>query len=244
MKQHAIIEQVKTVSQKLRRACRWAGSMADVDADEDDFLYEILCYLTLAKESLAAHELILVARPLSSKVKPVARWPRKPGKKQNFSYLKLHDASIGTHIYDLCPGIRIVDREHKERSPDVSLTVPTGDTTPEYHHVRGVWDAKFRLNAAHRIDDTEVSDFVFTFWQFGKPSVPVSFQATVPAEFRRAGLLSNGVDSTERDETLIAWEIQETTNYPLLPKTRPAVTSLPHITPAPRIRRSRTPAKP
>ena len=70
-----------------RRSPRWQGSSIEVDGAKDDFVFELLFYLTVAVESSTHFSATLILRPLSKSGPSVPLFPGKPGHKKNFSFL-------------------------------------------------------------------------------------------------------------------------------------------------------------
>jgi hypothetical protein len=215
----ALVRSLQQVAAKLRTAAVWNGTRLAVDAARDDFLYELCCYFRAALEAAPSFTLkVAGATGTTKRGKPAAKWPKKPGKKQNFSYLSLLDGS--RERFQLCPGIKITDVHGKNRAPDVILLDRGAPSAPTFAHVLAIWDAKYTSSPASRLPDTEVSDFIFTFQQLGTPKMSLEWsQAMNTAEWRSSGLLTNGEPSTEPSAVLVAHGVSETCRYPDGPST-------------------------
>ena len=206
----------------LRKASRWKGSLLPVDAARDDFLYELLCYFRVALAAKEDFKLEVANAIMNQSGRFTARWPQKPGNKCNFSFFLLKGAQAGETVFQLCPGIRIKDRHNKRRAPDINLLHGNTGAEPSSQDLAGIWDAKYLMNSASRLPDTQVSDFAWTFQQLGSPVTPsIWIAATKKPEFRGSGILTNGKFSTEMENALKAEGILETEQFPDSPATRP-----------------------
>jgi len=216
---------LKQIAAKLKTAAVWNGTGLAVDAEQDDYLYELLCYFRAAVAAGSGFRLeIAGATETNRNGRRAARWPKKPGKKANFSYISLLDSKTGAHEqFQLCPGVKVRDLHGKDRAPDISLLLANAPPQPIYSHVAGVWDAKYTASEEARVPDVAVADFVYTFQQFGSPKLPSAWLGVVtPQEWRCSGVLTNGKESTEPTAALKASGIAETCGYPsAAAKTRP-----------------------
>jgi hypothetical protein len=213
---------LKEVATRLKTAAVWNGTGLAVDAKTDDYVYELLCYFKAATAATAGFRLEIagaVDKAKSGKV--AARWPRKPGLKANFSYIRLLNGQ--QEEFQLCPGIRVTDIHGKDRAPDISLQVAGAPAKPTHSHLVGVWDAKHTANEGSRVPDVAVADFAYTFQQLGNPVPPSTWLSAVkPKEWRCSGVLTNGNESTELTAALAASGISETCRYPsAMAATRP-----------------------
>ena len=221
MSDRDLVRQIRALGESLERASRWQGSAIEVDGAKDDFVYELLCYLTIAVATTShfAVTLILRRHPKSKQLAPL--FPKKPGNKGNFSFLVLREID-GQIAFELCPGILIKDRYGKRRAPDISLLCANSGDDPAHGDLQGIWDAKYVQKEASRLADTAVSDFVFTFEELGSPAPPSRWTHCVGIQaFRGSGLLTNGCHSTEPLATLTQRRIYETSGFPKKPTTRP-----------------------
>jgi len=217
-----LIRRVRKATKALRRASSWNGSWQKVDAESDDFVYEHLCYLKATLMAEPSFRLKVVTRPHRTTGKPTALWPRKPGKKSTFSYFLLSSRVNNANVFQLCPGIRIGDKDGKYRAPDINLLKGNCSDSPSHSDLLGIWDAKYLSKKGASLPDTQVSDFVFTFEQLGSPNPPSAWCAAVGAPvFQGSGLITNGEFSTERNATLAQRQVRETKTYPDNPETRP-----------------------
>jgi hypothetical protein len=222
MSDRDLIRRVRELGDALQRASVWQGPRIEVDGARDDFVYELLCYLTVALAAVGPFIAELILRyPRKTTGKLLPLFPKKPGYKKNFSYLVLKTPD-GKVAFELCPGVWITDRHGKDRAPDINLLLPNGGDNPGYTDLRVVWDAKYVQDEAKLLADTAVSDFVFTFEELGSPEAPADWgnAIAVPA-FRGSGLLTNGRPSTEPLETLRKRRVFETSRFPKNPATRP-----------------------
>jgi hypothetical protein len=201
----------------------WNGSHQAVDANKDHYVYELLCYFHIAEAARVAFTLRLAGRLGSPRDgAPVARWPKKPGKKTNFSFLCLHEINGYRQRFQLCPGIEVQDKHGKSRAPDGNLLCGDAPDEPTYKHLHACWDAKYSERPGSSIPDTAVSDFAYTFHQLGPPLTPGEWSGPLKGSaFARSGLLTNVGKSSERDDALKEAGISETCNFPDDPKTRP-----------------------
>lgn len=216
-----LVRRVRELGESLARAARWQGSAIEVDGAKDDFVYELLCYLTIAVATSSNFTVTLVLRqhPKLEQLAPL--FPKKPGNKGNFSFLVLRETD-GQIAFELCPGISIKDRYGKRRAPDISLLRANSGDDPAHVDLYGIWDAKYVQDEASRLADTAVSDFVFTFEELGSPVPPSKWTDHVTIQaFRGSGLLTNGCPSTEPPATLTQRKICETSGFPKKPNSRP-----------------------
>lgn len=218
-----LVRSVQAVAAKLQLAGVWNGSRRAVDASKDHYVYELLCYFHIAEAAKVAFTLRLAGRvdsPRNGSL--VARWPKKPGKKTNFSFLWLQDSNGPHGCFQLCPGIEIVDKHGKTRAPDGNLLCKDAPNEPTYEHLRACWDAKYSEKLGSSVPDTAVSDFVYTFHQLGAPLTPAEWSGALKGSaFAGPGLITNVGKSSERDAALREAGISETYNFPDAPKTRP-----------------------
>lgn len=224
MKSRELSKRLIEIAAELKRAATWNGSGLAVDATGDPFLYELLCYFHVALKASENYTVRVDGRTGTSKGgKLAALWPKKPGLKRNFSYLRLTPKSnVPQPSFQLCPGIKIEDRHQKQRAPDINLMRGDTPSTPTYTHLLLCWDAKYTGRAGSRLADDAVSDFIFTVWQLGNPVPDPSWLSKVSApECQKCGLLTNALGSTERDATLQAHNVSETREFPTNPSTRP-----------------------
>lgn len=216
-----LVTRLQHVAAKLKIAAVWNGTGLAVDAARDDYLYEIYCYFRAALVAATTFQLeVSGAIGKTRRGKAVARWPKKPGKKRNFSYLSLHDKNGKGERFQLCPGVRVNDMHGKDRAPDIILLAAGAPESPTYIHVRAIWDAKYTSTPGVRLPDTQVADFIFTYQQLGKPSTPPAWsKAMTNVEWQQSGLLTNGEASTEPTAVLGAHGVAETSRYPDGPTT-------------------------
>ena len=205
---------LKEVAARLKTAAVWNGTGLAVDAKTDDYVYELLCYFKAATAAMAGFRLEIagyVGKAKSGKIQ--ARWPKSPGLKANFSYIRLLNGQ--QERFQLCPGIRIADIHGKDRAPDISLQTAGAPAGPTHSHLVGVWDAKYTAAKGSRVPDVAVADFAYTFHQLGCPAPPSTWLNVVPHnEWRCSGVLTNGKASTEPTAALAASGVAETCEYP------------------------------
>ncbi|MEX3630307.1 MAG: hypothetical protein VB138_13475 [Burkholderia sp.] len=188
-----------------------------MDTDQDSYVFEFLCFLSLCVELEVDHELEVVPR------KKKVAWPKGPALKCNFSYTKITPKAGGTHQYDLNPGIKISDRYGKLRAPDISITARTGDATPAFGQVTAIWDAKFSEHADSPIGDTNVSDFLYTAQQLGFPhAAPGPFSGVGSGVYTRSALITNAQPSSEPAQVYADHGMHEGSGFPLAIAMRPA----------------------
>jgi hypothetical protein len=216
-----IARELREAAARLKSAAVWKGSDLAVDAAKDSYVFELLCYFNVA---LAAKERFAVS--LDGKLesrkggKFVARWPKSPGHKGNFSYLRLK--SEAGNEYQLCPGIEIEDKHGKSRAPDVNLLAGSAGSSPSYRDLLACWDAKYSENTAAPLADQAVADFIYTYQQLGKPELPAAWRSLVRgAPYERSGIFTNAQRSSERDEAFAENGLAETSGFPHSPRTRP-----------------------
>jgi hypothetical protein len=216
-----LVRRVRQLGSALQRAARWQGSSIEVDGAKDDFVYELLCYVSAAVAATSHFTVALVLRPHPKLKHMVPLFPRKPGCKKNFSLLLLK-GSGGQIQFELCPGIFVEDRHGKRRAPDINLLCANAGEEPGHLHLRAMWDAKYVQDETQRLADTAVSDFVVTFEEFGSPAAPVSWSKIIGIKaFTESGLITNGCPSTERPAMLKQRKVYETSGFPKKPSTRP-----------------------
>ena len=205
---------LRNVAAKLKTAAVWNGTGLAVDAKTDDYVYELLCYFQAATAAMAGFNLEIAGAIGKSKSgKNAAKWPKKPGLKANFSYIRLLNGQ--QERFQLCPGIRVTDIHGKDRAPDISLQLAGAPAEPTHSHLVGVWDAKYTTTKGSRVPDVAVADFVYTFHQLGSPIPPPTWLSVVMhKEWRCSGVLTNGKESTELTAALMANGISETCHYP------------------------------
>jgi hypothetical protein len=222
-----LIRRTKAAATELARASKWRSSLKEFDADEDHYVYELFCYFSAALAAAEAFEVDIVAVKHPRTGKRAALWPRGPGNKPNFSYIKLNrsvelNGSEPEPLFELCPGIRIVDRYGKARAADINLLRTASPDAPTWQDLYAIWDAKYVYKSDKRLSDEAVADFAYTFKKLGAPSAPSSWtRAVAGAAFRYSGLLTNGAFSTEPAQALREDGIYETSDFPRAPKTRP-----------------------
>src|SRR5687768_9665302 len=87
-----LISQLRSAASELRIASSWHGTWLPVRSDTDDFVYELLCYFRCAQAGNSTFRLTLKGKTQKlGATRVAALWPRKPGNKENFSYLSLGD---------------------------------------------------------------------------------------------------------------------------------------------------------
>jgi hypothetical protein len=216
-----LVRRVRELGSALRRAAQWQGSSIEVDSAKDDFVYELLCYVSAALAATTHFNVTLVLRPHPKSKKLVSLFPRKPGCKKNFSLLLLK--GLGDQIvFQLCPGIFVEDRHGKRRAPDINLLAADAAEDPAHLHLLAMWDAKHVRDQTQRLADTAVSDFVVTFEELGSPVPPGSWANAIGMQaFFASGLITNGCPSTERAAMLKQRKVSETSGFPEMPVTRP-----------------------
>jgi hypothetical protein len=220
MSSRNLLRRLKSTSNALERAARWRGSRHEVDAANDHYVYELLCYFSIALAAAQKFETEIVAVKRFGKLG--AHWPRSHGHKSSFSYIRLNSRQAKP-LFELCPGIEVLDLNEKPRSPDVNLLRAGGSATPGSKDLHAIWDAKYVYDPSKRLSDKDVGDFVYTYEELGAPKAPPSWtQLITNVEFKYSGLLTNGDFSTERDAALSKRGICETKNFPHSPQTRPA----------------------
>lgn len=219
----SMVAQLKRAAAELKKAAKWNGSSLAVDANSDGYVYELLCYFHVALA--AKHCFGIQVAGYITKVpgkRVVARWPKSPGMKKNFSFLQLIDSHSKSIGFQLCPGIKITDKHGKKRAPDINLLSSNAPHQPTYKDLLACWDAKHRSNPLVRLSDAEVSDFIYTYQQLGQPAPPTSWSANLASStYSKSGLFTNGDKSTELDKALSENGISETHNFPAKPVTRP-----------------------
>ena len=219
-----MVRRLKTVASQVKSAATWNGSLLPVDATKDDYIYELYCYFDLAVVASAHFGLRVSGEfDINHNGKRAAKWPKKPANKKNYSYLSLREPVAGDEIFQLCPGIKVQDRHGKARAPDINLLWAAAPDEPSHAHAVAIWDAKYTCKIGTRLPDTAVSDFFVTYQQLGSPKPSALWTLRVKeAEWRQSGLLTNGLESTEPDATLIEYGVSETSGLPDGPlKTRP-----------------------
>lgn len=215
-----LARRVRQLGSALRRAAQWQGSSIEVDGAKDDFVYELLCYISAALAATGHFKPTLILRPHRRSKKMVPLFPKKPGCKRNFSLLLL---SRSNKIeFELCPGIFVEDRYGKRRAPDINLLCANAPEDPQHLHLCAMWDAKYVQDEGQRVADTAVSDFVVTFEELGGPTPPGTWSNVISVQaFRASGLITNGCESTERPAMLKQRKVCETSGFPKKPSTRP-----------------------
>lgn len=216
-----LVRRLRQVASELKTAAKWHGSGLAVDATKNDYLYELYCYFRAAMAA-APHFNIRVsgAKTVAKGGKRAAKWPKKPGHKKNFSFLSLLDVTNGDEVFQLCPGIKIRDKNGKSRAPDLNLLSASAPDNPTHLDVVSIWDAKFTSKGDTKLPDIAVSDFVFTYQQLASPKAPKEWlQKVADAEWQQSGLLTNALPSTEPDAVLTAYGISETSGFPDGPPT-------------------------
>ena len=219
----SLVRALREVAEKLGKAAVWNGSGLAVDAKRDNYVFELLCYFTLGVIAAdAGYALQIEGTTAGWRGKVVARWPKGPGFKKKFSYLKLTSLSGSGPGFQLCPGIEIVDKHGKARAPDINLLNENASMTPGYADLLGCWDAKYSTHASSPLRDEAVADFIHTHQQLGSPIPPPWWVAVVKKPpYLRSGILTNAQPSSERNGALAENSITETSNFPWSPATRP-----------------------
>jgi hypothetical protein len=217
-----LVRQIQEVASGLKKAAVWNGSLVAVDADTNDYVYELLCYFKVALSAKSAFSLKIAGKVVTDrKGLPTARWPRKSGLKKNFAYIQLHSLTENGNSMQLCPGIRVEDKHGKKRAPDINLLKGDTPDDPLHIHMNACWDAKFTNNITGSLPDIAVSDFAYTFQQFGAPSPPPAWTTLAYKPFALSGILTNGKQSSEVNAALSEYGIIETSEFPDAPNTRP-----------------------
>ena len=218
-----LAQNVQAVAERLRIAAVWNGSRDAVDVCKDHYLYEILCYFHIAKDAkMGFHILISGRTDMLKDGSSVARWPKKPGKKSNFSFLRLRAKNQKNESFQLCPGIEVIDKHGKTRAPDANLLCQNAPDQPKHEHLRACWDAKYSIKPTSPVSDVAVSDFVYTFKMFEAPVIPAEWSTSVSGSpFVRSGIVTNAGKSSEPDAALMEFGITEISHFPDAPTTRP-----------------------
>jgi hypothetical protein len=212
-----LVRNLKRVADKLKTAAVWNGTGLAVDAERDDYLYELLCFFHAASAAAFGYKLRIAGAVVAMRNgKRAAKWPKKPGNKVNFSFISLLDDKSGLHEqFQLCPGVKVTDTHGKARAPDISLQLAGAPAQPTCSHLAGVWDAKYTAFKESRVPDSAVADFVYTFHQLESPALPPAWLSVVTQkEWRCSGIVTNGKKSTEPTAALTANGISETCEYP------------------------------
>ena len=216
-----LVRRVHQLGNALKRAAQWQGSSIEVDSAKDDFVYELLCYVSAALAAAIHFKTELILRPHPKSKKMVPLFPKKPGHKKNFSLLLLRRPDSKVE-FELCPGIVVEDRHGKRRAPDINLLCANAPADPKHIHLCAMWDAKYVRDDSQRVADTAVSDFVVTFEELGGPTPPSNWSSVIGIQaFRASGIITNGCESTERVGMLKQRKICETHGFPKKPTTRP-----------------------
>jgi hypothetical protein len=217
-----LVRQIQEVANLLKKAAVWNGSLGAVDSDTNDYVYELLCYFKVALIAKSAFNLKIAGNVVTDrKGLSTARWPRKPGLKKNFAYIQLDSPTAIGDSMQLCPGIRVEDKHGKKRAPDINLFKGDTPDDPRHIHMHAFWDAKFTNNTTGPLPDIAVSDFAYTFQQFGAPLPPPAWTTVAHKPFALSGILTNGKQSSEMNAALSEYGIIETSEFPDAPKTRP-----------------------
>lgn len=219
----SMVAKLKAAAAELKKAAKWNGSRLAVDANSDNYVYELLCYFHVALAAKDCFDIQVAGYIVNGpRKKRVATWPKSPGMKQNFSFLQLTEAHTQNASFQLCPGIKVTDKNGKKRAPDINLLSGNAPDQPTHQNLLACWDAKHRSNPLVRLSDTDVSDFVYTYQQLGQPTPPASWTANLAnPTYSKSGLFTNGNESTELDKALDEYGISETNNFPAKPVTRP-----------------------
>jgi hypothetical protein len=221
MNDRDLVRRVRQLGAALHRAARWQGPSIEVDSAKDDFVYELLCYVSAALGAAGHFRVTLILRPHPTSKKLVPLFPKKPGCKKNFSLLLLK-GSVDQIEFELCPGIFVEDRHGKRRAPDINLLCANAAEDPSHLHLCAMWDAKYVQDETQRLADTAVSDFVVTFEELGSPAAPPNWANVIGIKaFFASGLITNGRASTERLAMLKQRNVTETSSFPKSPSTRP-----------------------
>ena len=215
----ALVRQVQRVARELQKAATWRGSLLPVDASRDDFVYELVCYFRIALDTSSHFDLEISGNTSTHKGKKIALWPKKPGLKKSFSFISVQQKSL--EIFQLVPGVKILDKYGANRAPDCNLLAGSTGSEPSWADLHALWDAKYTCRSAARLPDVAVSDFSYAFSALGKPVPPASWAMKVAAYFKSSGILTNATSSLEPDLALKANGILETSGFPDSPKTRP-----------------------
>jgi hypothetical protein len=221
-KSREIVSQFQEVAKRLKAAAVWSGSLAPVDAVNNDYVYELLCYFHVALSVQATFQLTIAGKTEMKSKRKTARWPRSHALKENFSYIDVQSAHQPEMHFQLCPGIYIKDKHGKRRAPDINLLKgDTPETDPDHTHLHACWDAKHTIRKLKPLSDTAVSDFAYTFLQFNSPPMHSNWKTAAGKPFASSGLITNGAMSSELVEALSEFGISETWDFPSAPKTRP-----------------------
>lgn len=216
-----IARDLRAAAARLKRAAVWKGSGLAVDAKNDSYVFELLCYFNVALAAKQNFAISVDGKTKSGKDgKLAALWPKSPGLKENFSFLRLK-SSAGVE-YQLCPGIKIKDKHGKLRAPDVNLLGGSANSHPSCPDLLACWDAKYSEYTTSPLSDQAVSDFIYTYQQLGKPTPPSNWRTLVSGEpYQRSGVLTNAQPSSEPDGALAENGLAETSGFPHSPQTRP-----------------------
>ncbi|EMN5133204.1 hypothetical protein RVV79_006391 [Burkholderia contaminans] len=219
MNNSKLLSNLKIVESKLKMASIWNGDKTAVNAFKNPYVFELLCLLQLCVHIEETKKLNIVKRNKDGM--DLVILPKSPANKSNFSYIEVINPDGNIHECDLNPGINITDRDKKDRAPDISITAATGDSTPTFNDVMEIWDAKYSENDS-RLNDKEVSDFIYTAQQLGFPRPPSALAKILSAkEFNRSGIITNAKRSTEPDSALSRHQLQEVSEFPTSTSTRP-----------------------
>jgi hypothetical protein len=219
----AVVRALHDAAEQLAKAAVWNGSRLEVDAHKDNYVFELLCYFTLGLAARSSYALRLEGTTTTRRGKRKARWPKSPGLKANFAYLRLTPSSrSAAGGFQLCPGIEIKDKYSKARAPDINLLRENTTKSPTYRDLLGCWDAKYSARPSAPLRDEAVADFIYTHQQLGSPVPPSEWTAAVKKrEYLRSGVLTNAQCSSEPNGALASNNVTETSNFPQAPSTRP-----------------------
>lgn len=192
-----LVDQAHQLSRRLAgllRALKEDPLMRDGSKkDTADFYFEVVLLSDLLESIEKAGYRITAVRRQGR-----IRLPRKPAKKENFSYFSVAPANGGETEYEVTHGTFIGDKWGEgRRAPDLALQRPTADEMPTHQHVVAVWDGKLKGQSKSpvkdRLDHNDVAAFAQIVQQIGvaPPSGKGKAPGFLPSAFSVSAVVTN-----------------------------------------------------
>jgi hypothetical protein len=151
------LSDIKIFTRALKDASKWQNSrrsIAYVKDGSSDYIYEFYCYIRMLSDLNTNYDLKFKTGRVYR-----AKFPEKPGLKQNFPRFEIFEKNSGKKLYQLCAGTMIEsDFPDQNLHPDISLQTALAPESPNKSHVLLIWDAKY-VNKKKRVPNKEIRDF-------------------------------------------------------------------------------------
>lgn len=187
-----LVAKINQSAKALKKAGVWQASRVAVNAEADNYVYELYCALRILNCLIAHYHISMVG---GSNGRP--RFPTNPAAKDpKWSHFSISNGRQA--LWQLCLGTEILDSVGTTRAPDISLQSANSPlkAPPSHTHVKIIWDAKFKKNSG-RISRSEFALFcLFVEMLHTKNAKRTSIRLS-DAYLLENCMLTNGMASTE-----------------------------------------------